>query len=229
MLKSRAGLLTIAGIALLELAAVANAATLLVVRSAGPSAGAYPRGKILAESARISLQSGDVLELLSFNRVRTLRGPGMFSTESIAGDQLALVVKRRTRFSAIRYGEIPRNPSPWNLDVTQTGSMCVADPAKLLLWRPYLDAATLSISGPRGLKRTMKWPAGQSTLVWPKTLKISNGAKYRINQGGESSDIQFVKVASAPTDLIGAAQVLIANECENQLNLLVSRVEQESE
>ena len=60
-------------IALSSTAALAN---VVVVKSLGPSAKAYPPGKTLPANAKISLQGGDVVTVLGPSSAKTLRGPG---------------------------------------------------------------------------------------------------------------------------------------------------------
>lgn len=52
---------------------------------------------------------------------------------------------------------------------------------------------------------------------------MSNGASYQIEwpDTGEKSSLSFVSVPGTPGDLVGAAQVLISNGCQKQLDLLV--------
>ncbi len=196
----------------------------LVVRAAGPSATNYPPGKMLPDSSKVALRNGDTLTLLNATSAQTLHGPGVFPVSS-KDEVLADAATRRTRFWAVRRGEIPENPSPWNLDVTQSGKVCVADPAKLVLWRPQSDQPSrLEING-GGHDQILDWPAGKATLAWPATLKITDGAAYRLQQdgNGDSADVTFVTVASAPTALQPAAKVLIDNGCENQLETLLAK------
>ena len=46
------------------LLSTAGTASVVVVKSLGPSSKAYPPGKTLSETAKISLQGGDVLTVL---------------------------------------------------------------------------------------------------------------------------------------------------------------------
>ena len=72
---------TAAAIAFASTAGVAN---VVVVKSLGPSAKAYPPGKTLPETAKISLQGGDVVTVLGPASAQTLRGPGNFDAKQIA-------------------------------------------------------------------------------------------------------------------------------------------------
>ena len=198
----------------------ASVATVLVVRAAGPSAKVYPPGKALPESAKIQLKPGDSVMLLNTNGARTLRGPGTFAVAAAGG---SATTNRRARFSAMRAGEVPMNPDPWNLDVTQSGKLCIANTSKLTLWRPQKDdAIKLTIRGGGG-EQTLDWPAGKDTIAWPASLPITSGAEYQLSQAdtGDMARVTFVTLANPPSDSVGIAQSLIANGCQNQLDVLV--------
>ena len=200
----------------------ASVATVLVVRASGPSAKVYPPGKALPDNAKVKLQPGDSVILLNTSGSKTLRGPGTFAVAS-AGGGLSTAANRRARFSAMRSGDIPLNPSPWNLDVTQSGKLCVANPSALTLWRPQKDdAIKLTIRG-GGNEQTLDWAAGKDTVSWPANLPVTGGAEYHLSQpdGADTARVTFVMLANQPSDNIGTAQSLIANGCDNQLDVLV--------
>lgn len=202
--------------------AAALAANVVIVRSVGPSAKAYPPGKALPENSSIKLGNGDAVTLMGPNASRTLRGPGTFAASTVDRSSLAMAAGRRSRFGAMRTGEIATNPSLWDVDVTQSGKMCVAEPAKLKLWRPDTEsAAKLSIHA--GAKRqALEFKAGQAIAPWPAGLPVTNGGEYQLEMaGGDSSTLSFVMVNAPPSDLVGAAQLLINKGCQNQLDLLV--------
>ena len=221
----RAGL-TIAGAAIaLAFSATAATASVVVVRSLGPSAKAYPPGKTFSESAKITLQGGDVLTVLGPSSAQTLRGPGNFAANQVA---LASAAARRGRFGALRAGEIAKNPSIWDLDVTQSGTMCVSNAAKLQLWRPDSEsAAKVVVRSSDGKTQELNWAAGKELASWPAALPVKSGAEYQIEwpDSGEKSSMKFVTLRSPPSDLVGAAQLLIENGCQNQLDLLVSNAD----
>ena len=200
----------------------------LVVRSAGPSSKAYPPGKALPDSARISLQPGDSVTILAPGAKRTLRGPGTFSAGSGNANALADSTSKRTRFGAMRTGDLALNPSPWNLDVTQSGTMCIASADGLKMWRPNSEeAGTLSISAGEGPATTVDWPAGKATIDWPAALKIAEGTEYRLalSDGTSAESVQFAVMAGIPDDVTDAAQSLIQRGCQNQLDVLVDGID----
>jgi hypothetical protein len=194
----------------------------VVVRSAGPSAKSYPPGKALPDTAKIALQPGDSVTLVGPNSARNLRGPGTFPVASSSAEGLAMAANRRSRFGAMRSGELALNPSPWNVDVTQSGTVCAASgPVKL--WRPESEGSTrLTITPASGEAATVDWPAGKATADWPASITIAAGAEYKLalaDRGTES--VKFVVIPSAPKDPVEAAQLLVDHGCQNQLDVLV--------
>ena len=205
-------------IALGSTAAVAN---VVVVKSIGPSSKAYPPGKTLSENAKINLLGGDVVTVLGPASAQTLRGPGNFDAKQVA---LASAAGQRGRFGALRAAEVAHNPSIWDIDVSQSGKICVTDASKLQLWRPDSEtAATVEIRSADGKSQQLSWAAGKSLTAWPAALPINNGAIYQVEwpDTGDKSSLNFVTVPGTPGDLVGAAQVLIEHGCQKQLDLLV--------
>ena len=209
------------------------AAAVLVIRSAGPSATTYKPGKALPNDARVLLRQGDVVVLLASDSTRTLKGPGTFALASAApagGPQTSSV--RRGRFSALRTaGIVPRSPTLWHVDVSQSGKFCLADRSNVMLWRPSAaEAVTLTLAGAGGTTQTAEWPAGQTTLAWPSSLPVTHGAEYSLSWPGNSipTKLTFATLPTVPTDITSVAQALIEQKCENQLDLLIQTVPSQS-
>src|SRR5690349_19287441 len=218
-LKMR-GMLWLAGAAMALMGSSAMA-SVVVVKSLGPSSKAYPPGKTLPESAKITLQGGDVVTVLGPAAAQTLRGPGNFAAGQMT---LASAESKRGRFGALRASEVAQNPSIWDIDVTQSGKMCVTNTSKLQLWRPESEGAVkLNIRSSDGKSQEVSWAAGKVAMTWPTALPVATGAEYQIEwpETGDKSSVTFVSVPNAPADLVGAAQVLIQNGCQHQLDLLV--------
>ncbi len=214
----------LAGAVLVPPVMASAAAKVVVVKSVGPSAKSYPPGKALPDTASIALRSGDSVTLLGPNASRTLRGPGTFTASTVDRSSLAMSVGRRSRFGAMRSGEISAKPSLWDVDVTRNGKTCIAEPAKLKLWRPNAEAsATLNIRGGSG-SQNIDFPAGHASVPWPAKLPVADGGEYQLewDGSGEPNKVSFVLVQAPPSDdLVDAAQVLIDKGCQAQLDLLV--------
>jgi hypothetical protein len=197
-------------------------ASVVVVKSLGPSAKAYPPGKTLPESAKISLQGGDVLTVLGPASAQTLRGPGSFDAKQVA---LASAAGQRGRFGALRAAEVAHNPSIWDIDASSSGKACVTNASKLQLWRPDKEAAiTVKIHDADGQSQDLSWAAGAALAPWPAALPIKNGAQYQVEwpDGGDASKLDMVMISPPPPeDLVGSAQSLIEHGCQKQLELLV--------
>lgn len=222
--KGKLSLLAAAGLGLAFVSSAAAAAgNMIVVRSAGPSAKAYPPGKTIPSSSKIALRAGDSVTILGSKVARTLRGPGTFVAASSARAELAVAANRRARFGALRSSDYPQNPSPWNLDVSKSGNMCVADAGKLMLWRPYtVDTVEVSIKPASGAAHTLKWAAGEATIAWPAGVPIADGAEYEVQVDGEEPvKLSMATLGGTPGDMVVAAQTLIERGCEHQVEVLV--------
>lgn len=205
----------------LAVASSAAVANVVVVKSLGPSAKAYPPGKTLPPSAKITLQGGDVVTVIGPSAAQTLRGPGNFDAGQVS---LASAAGQRGRFGALRAAEVAHNPSVWDIDVSKGGKICVTDASKLQLWRPDSETEmTVNIRSEDGKSQPLSWTSGKALASWPAGLPMKNGASYQVEwpDTGESSSLDVVLVPSAPADLVGAAHVLIQNGCDKQLDLLV--------
>ena len=206
----------------------------VVVRAVGPSAGAYPVGKKLADSAQLVLKPGDTLVLLDAKGTRTVSGPGPFaavSTGTRAGATQTASQILRTNSSSERRGGAVRgglptmdtsSPNLWFVDLTKSGTMCVADPASLRVWRATSDkAADVKVSG-AGASGAITLPAGATVADWPKSVPVTDGAEYTVAMNGMApAKIKFVTVPM-PTNVEDTASQLIAKGCKTQLDLLIA-------
>ena len=216
--------------ALLVTGAASAAANVLVVRSSGPSAKSYAPGRSLPDNARLQLRPGDTVVVLDARGTRTFRGPGNFSpsaavqagTQTVQGNS-----GRRARIGAVRSAVIVPTATPttiWDVDASQSGTMCLASSSGVRLWRPdSSQAATLTVTGPNGASQTVAWPAGAATVSWPTAVPITSGAEYQLRQSGSPvpSRILVKTLQSRPSDIQAVAEALIRNECREQLDLLV--------
>ena len=197
------------------------AANVVVVKSLGPSAKAYPPGRTLPETAKITLQGGDVVTVIGPSSAQVLRGPGNFDARQVA---LSSAAGQRGRFGALRAAEVAHNPGIWDIDPSANGKVCIAEKSNFQLWRADSEAAiTVQIRSADGEAKELSWAAGKALAAWPGALPLRNGAQYSVEwpDGGEASRLEVVTIASPPTDLVGTAQLFIQNGCQRQLDLLV--------
>jgi hypothetical protein len=112
----------------------------------------------------------------------------------------------------------------WDVDVTQSGKVCVTSARNIQLWRPDSDSSsTVQIRSADGKAQDLSWAAGKALTAWPASLPMNTGATYDVEwpASGDKSKLEMVVVQNPPADMMGAAQVLIQNGCQNQLELLV--------
>jgi hypothetical protein len=87
----------------------------MVANSTGPCAAAYPIGRTIPDKYRLELKAGDVLVLAVDSRLKTLRGPGVFTSEdkAVAVTPVELGPERGARptISAVRSMSHPK-PEP---------------------------------------------------------------------------------------------------------------------
>jgi hypothetical protein len=221
------------GVLAMTMGAVAVEAAVLVVRSSGPSAKAYPAGRAVPEAQVITLKANDVVILLDSRGTRTLRGPGKFSATASASNattsSLAALTGQNTNRRS-RVGAVRRPPSGatagrnvWQADIARSGNICIANPADLGLYRANADAvarATVTdiASGKSG---TAQFPAGQKIVNWPADVPVSANGRYQIVSGGDNVVYTARMIQPVPAGLEGLAQSFIRNDCQAQLDVLI--------
>jgi len=237
------------GMALATTLVGAASAQSLVVRSTGPSAKTYPAGTKLAANSTVTLRAQDRITVLDKAGTRVLSGPGNFRLDGrVSRDQntttkLASFINNRSR-SRSRTGAVRGpgsgqtqetsmdSPHLWYLDVREGGTFCVANPNKVMLWRPDITSgASGTLKSSSGTTKDIRWISGNPISAWPKaSIAIANGATFRLTSNVAPGEkvIKTVVLDKRPADLEEAAAVLIANGCAAQLDLLVRTVPAEN-
>jgi hypothetical protein len=207
----------------------------VVVRSTGPSARVYPAGRQLPDNSQLTLRAGDSVVLLDARGTRTLSGPGNFpavggssrvSTVSTASRILANQTASERRGGAVRGGTPTgdsRSPNLWFVDLSKSGTVCIADPKAVRVWRASgakpTEVRILAGSGSGAI--TM--PQGATVGDWPKSLPVTSGTEYMVTADGRApAKIRFVTVPM-PTSIEDTAAQLIAKGCNAQLDLLIAQ------
>jgi len=230
MVRSTQLLLALAATSLF---ASASTAAVLVVRSTGPSSATYPAGKALGDTQTLKLRPNDMIILLDSRGTRTLRGPGSFST-SAAGSGGATsslnavagqVGTRRARVQAVRGGPsgATAGRNVWQADVSRSGSLCVANPADLGLYRGAAASETdVTLTDPAsGKTAVVHFDLGQSIARWPGELAVAAGSTIKVKGVGAPATLSVEMLAPVPSGLEGMAQSFIRNDCTAQLDVLI--------
>ncbi|MEZ5707871.1 MAG: hypothetical protein R3E02_00610 [Blastomonas sp.] len=211
----------------------------MVVRSTGPSASQYPAGKKLPANAKISLKSGDRVTVLDKNGTRVLAGPkdytldGAVSRDGTASTQIAGLLQssgtRRQRTGATRSAASgtpasTRSPNLWYVDVTRSGKHCVASSDKLIVWRPSMDADMVAqLGNGSGATATLGFRRDSHLALWPDAdVPVMTGHSYNITNSDDIvTTVDLVVLPATSDDAEQVADMLIANGCTNQLDLMV--------
>lgn len=208
----------------------------VVVRSTGPSARAYPAGRQLPDNAQLALKAGDMVVLLDSRGTRTLSGPGTFpavgggsrvSAAQTASRILANQTASERRGGAVRGGApaatATRSPNLWFVDLSKSGTICVADPSAVRVWRASgAQPAEVRITAAGG-SATISMPQGATVGDWPRALPVTPGMDYTLTADGMApAKVKFVTVP-LPTSLEDTASQLIAKGCTAQLDLLIAQ------
>lgn len=219
------------------IAAAPALADILVVRSSGPSSGAFRPGATLQEEREVSLKAGDILTVLDNRGTRTVRGPiqrvrlGGVRVDGDSGPSLAALIGGTrsvgARTGAVRGGMAQNATKPgnlWYLDFGKGGTQCVADPAKLTLWRggDLSKGAMFGIAGD-GKADSLTFAPGQSVAPWPATLPVTDGAHWTVAGPGLTAPvkIRLALLPEKPSELSDMARKLIEKNCTAQLDLLI--------
>lgn len=229
-----------AAAALLAMAVAGTAAAQsMVVRSTGPSASKYPTGTRLKSTDKLTLAAGDKVVLMQAGKTRTLSGPGTFGAAgSIQANQsMGATVTRmlssgptmRSRGGFSRGAEevAPvdlRAPNLWLLDYREGGTFCVADPARLTLWRPNMDSDQLLKIEQGDRAETVAIVAGANFRKWPtEAMPVQYGVDYRLSGAGLAAPVtvRFTQMGTLPDSAENSVDMLMAKGCTPQLNRLV--------
>jgi hypothetical protein len=216
-------------IALPFLATAAQAAQYVVVEARGV---AMKVGAIVDPTKPLVLQQGQHLTLISESG-QTIKLDGPYSKAPVAeqGVQLVAAIGALATNSNGRLGEIGTTrgagkvtlPSPWVLDATRSGSVCLQQGQAPVLWRP---AATTSadvtiMPADRSWKAQTNWPRGDERLLVKNDMGMHGDAAYFVGLNGNESAMTISTIpATLTTDQMRAAW-MIQRGCAAQAEALM--------
>lgn len=213
----------------------------VVVKSSGPSAEKYPRGKKLKDNSRITLQAGDSVTILSKGGTKVLKGAGTYrvgARGTKARTRYDNLVRARSasrvRIGAARSGSGEAlSPNIWYVDVTKSGTICVTDMADVTLWRPDNKKDQTFIVGPATSDYHYHVEFKEKVSTRPvdaEKLALKAATDYTITGQGEAATatVNFTVVTDAPSTAEEMAAMLIEKGCTTQLELLAASTAVES-
>jgi len=210
----------------------------VVVKSSGPSASAFPVGKKMKDTDKITLKAGDTVTILTSGGTRVLKGAGTYRVGA-RGKKTRQNFAKLTRSQLARNarpgvartgsGEV-RSPNLWYVDVTQSGKVCVSSLDNVTLWRPQVDEDQTFIIGPKvnDFHYHVTFDGKASTRrIDSERLALQEGSEYSITgPGGKiATTVTFAVLAETPTNAEAMADTLIAQGCTVQLDLLARSLE----
>ncbi|MFZ1742969.1 MAG: hypothetical protein WAT93_08950, partial [Pontixanthobacter sp.] len=211
----------------------------VVIKSSGPSASQYPVGSKVDDNGRITLKAGDSVTVMSNGGTREIQGAGTHSVAqrgiSKRSTFAALTNQRansRVRTGAARtaggVASLVRD-NIWDVDVTQSGAVCVLDLSAVRMWRPGREAASTYViaSSNSADHLHVSFPENVMVANWDaERMPLVEGAPYTITgpSNGEPVSVSFVKMADEPADPEQMAAALIEKGCTSQLELLATKL-----
>jgi hypothetical protein len=228
--------LSILGVA--AFSAVAASAGTLVVRSTGPSAKSYPAGKAIPDTATIALKPGDVVTVLAAGSTRVFKGPGSFKPTATAtaatGTSLGKLMSNAgasyqrtgaTRSANSAPAKAPSSPNLWYVDVSRSGTICLADVTKASLWRPAsTDAQSITLTSlADGKSVPVDFRAGMAVRTWPAAMPIADGGQYKFEGAGLKAPVtlKVAVVANNEATPENTVVALLGKGCSTQVDLIV--------
>lgn len=210
----------------------------VVIRSTGPSAAAYPMGRKLPAGAAVVLKAGDQVTVIDQAGSRVLAGPGSFKVDNAVNRDagsgntaLASLIARggaRTRTGAVRGDtEVPTEATApdnvWYVDVSRGGTVCIADPGQVVLWRPNrAETGNGTLFAADGTSAEVTFRATSAIKLWPvAALPVIDGQTYRFTSPvGQAVKITTRLLAAVPEDPVEVATLLAEKGCTAQLDVL---------
>src|SRR3546814_3364538 len=115
-----------------------------------------------------------------------------------------------------------RAPNLWLLDYREGGTFCVADPARLMLWRPHMESDQL-LKIEQGTKtETVAFVAGANFRKWPaETLPVEYGVDYRLSGAGLAAPVtvRFAALGALPDAADGARSEEHTSELQSLMRI----------
>lgn len=207
------------------------AAEVLILRTDGPSARRQFRiGARVPDTQVFNLRTGDRITVLARGGTRTFRGPGAFSVVAPPrGYRTENGVTVRIHTGVVRTEPRVEGVDPtdiWHYDSRESGNVCVRRGALPILWRPADHSGTrLTIRTLAGDAHSFDWPAGQTSLAWPVSLPVANGATYTLtwNSDTRPARVRTIVLGESEADNLDTlAGTFIRNECTSQLDTFIA-------
>ena len=225
------------GLGVLAAALPALAANLVVLEARG--IGLRP-GAMVDDSQPLNLLEGQHLTLIAANGA-TIKIDGPFDKSPAAardGGSGVLVQAlaalgtqsgARTSEEGVTRsgGQVAKLPSPWLLDVSRTGRVCLIEGEKPVFWRPAASRRSemTVTAADRSWKAETNWPEGSDQMLVPPALPVHGGSTYLVSLGKGAEAAVTVDLVPAALDSDAMRVAWMAQRgCEAQAEALLRTV-----
>ena len=220
-------------------APAAKAAAAFVVISS--TADGLKKGDRIAPSQAISVPTGTRVVLMDgAGKVMTVRGP--FNGAPGAGESSGVIGRLSEALS--QSSDAPRRVGafrgvgkgigisgacmvdPWAIDTAQSGNWCVAaERGVTLTGGPgSLDSVTVEML-PSGPKSDVPWTKAQTSVQWPASVPVKNGATYQIRYGVTTTSVTL-HILERKTASPGQVALWMAEKgCAQQASAMIDSLE----
>ncbi|TMM47295.1 hypothetical protein [Qipengyuania marisflavi] len=211
----------------------------VVVKASGPSSAQYPVGKKLDDMSNVTLKDGDVITVLTSTGTRIIKGPGTHRVGARGKSKntaFALLTRQRAG-ARVRTGAVrgsgsamaSTNPSLWNIDISQSGQMCVTEGETISFWRPSTDGAETYMfkAAQSDFHVHVMFSDGDATAsISTEELPLGQNLAYEVSgpDGTAPSAMNFVVLDTAPDNAEDMAVTLAESGCTGQLDLLATKL-----
>ena len=212
---------------MLGLYSVITSANELVVIAADHST--FQPGAIIKGDTILNLAQGERLTLVS-SAGKTIslqgpyQGPAQMDQDQVSSAVVASLSRllkssnSSTVIAAFRGASGSQSINPFAINVSRSGTYCVLKPATLRRKKSkHEDSVSIELLA-TGQRVTQTWPVGESTLAWPQSLILKDGARYsvKLDSALNTTEITLQLItADLPTDVHRAAW-MGENNCEKQ-------------
>lgn len=228
------GTLLAVSLALLAFAPAARAGDLVVVEATGAN---LRPGQVIDDTQKLVLKSGEQVKLIGQDgSIRTLRGPyeeAPATTTTGGGGEISkalasLVTGQRAEFGVVRAKVEDVNlPSPWVLDVSHSGKVCVRNGEQIVFWRsPSSGGNQLTVMPiDRSWRAQAEWPSGTDRLEAPPNFPIKERRTYLFSLEGQSAAVTLIGLPDSLVNDRMRAAWMLENNCLAQTKALLKTLQ----
>ena len=221
----------LAALALALSLGTASAASLTVVEARGIN---LAPGSTIDAAKPLVLKPGQHVTLISDNGA-TLNIDGPYNAPPSAGGTgrslgntlAALGTEKNARSGeagVTRHGYlVGAMPTPWLIDVTHSGNVCLQQGAEPVFWRPDTKIGTTFVVMPvdRSWKSQATWPAGLDRIHVTTDVPVHGGAAYVVTYAGSEYALSVNTVPAGLANDDMRAAWMLQKGCEAQAEALL--------